>query len=164
MSKLRYGNGVNWLDGSTLGFYLKEKTLTFKEGEKQLIIGDNKITQKEKWKDRFGFKAHAYANYQSSKKMRLIANYIASHKFLLVILSVGSIIFELFGFIVFFNSKYRNIYLISAVLFHLSIGALMGISFRQYRLIALCLIDWNYLLNSISSKYKKLGLSKLIAK
>ena len=161
ISKLRYGNGIKWLDGSTLSFYLKEQTLKYDEGDMQLIIGDSKITDKKKWKDSYGFIAHTYANFQSSKKMNVIANYIASNKFLVVILSIGSVMLELLCFIVFINSKYRNIYLISAIIFHSSIGALMGISFRQYRLICFCLIDWNYLINVLKTYVKKIKLKQI---
>ncbi|MFY0714739.1 HTTM domain-containing protein [Seonamhaeicola sp. NFXS20] len=161
VSKLRYGNGLNWLDGSTLSFYLKEQTLKYKEGQMQLIIGDNKISEENKWKDSIGFKAHAYGNFQLSKKRNAISTYIANNKTLVILLSIGSVLFELLGFIVFINSKYRNLYLISAILFHLSIGALMGISFRQYRLICLCLIDWKSLFNSISALLPTPILSKL---
>lgn len=149
ISKLRYGNGINWLDGSTLGFYLQERSLQYEKGDMQLIIGDNKILEQEKWKDKFGFLAHTYGNYQTLPRWNEIANYIANNKALVIGLSIGSVLFELLGFIVFINSKYRNTYLISAILFHLSIGQLMGISFRQYRLICFCLIDWNLIINSI---------------
>lgn len=154
VSKLRYGNGISWMDGSTLGFYLKERTGKYNNGESQLIIGDNKIESNDKWKDQFGFVGHTYANYQSNKKLNNIAEYIANNKFLVIALSVGSVLFELLGFIVFINSKYRNIYLISAIIFHLSVGSLMGISFRQYRLICFCLIDWDYYLKTLLKWFK----------
>jgi len=151
ISKLRYGHGINWLDGSTLGFYLNERTDLYKKGDVQIIIGDSNIKEEEKWKDKFGFIGHTYANYQTNPKLLAISDYIASNKLLLIALSVGSVLFELLAFIVFIDSKYRNIYLISAIMFHPSIGALMGISFRQYRLICLCLIDWKLILNYIEN-------------
>jgi len=164
ISKLRYGHGINWLDGSTLGFYLKERTYLYKKGDVQLIIGDSNIADENKWKDEMGFIGHTYANYQTSPKLTAIATYVSNNKFLLTALAIGSVLFELLAFVVFINSKYRNIYLISAILFHLSIGALMGISFRQYRLICLCLIDWNLILGYLSEKlkfFKLLNLKKL---
>ncbi|WP_406683909.1 hypothetical protein N1F78_14625 [Seonamhaeicola sp. MEBiC1930] len=159
VSKLRYGNGIKWLDGSTLSFYLKERTLKYNEGDIQLIIGNNDIAKNDKWKDKFGFIAHTYGNFQTLKLNNKIADYIANNKLLVITLSIGSLLFELLGFIVFINSKYRNIYLFSAILFHLSIGALMGISFRQYRLICFCLIDWNSLFKYC---YKKLSVFKFL--
>lgn len=149
ISKLRYGNGVSWMNGSTLSFYLKERTAKYDKGESQLIIGDYKIKDSEKWKDQFGFIAHTYGNFQTNKRLNKIADYIADNKILVITLSIGSVLFELLGFIVFFNSKYRNLYLISAIAFHMSIGSLMGISFRQYRLICFCLIDWDYYLRTL---------------
>ncbi|WOD43384.1 HTTM domain-containing protein [Hwangdonia lutea] len=154
VSKLRYGHGVSWLDGSTLGFYLKERTKNYDANESQLIIGDSKIKENEKWKDEFGFIAHTYGNFQTKKKLNDIAEYIARNKFLVVGLSIGSVLFELLAFIVFINTKYRNIYLISAIIFHLSIGSLMGISFRQYRLICFFLIDWDFYLRFVLKKLK----------
>ncbi len=159
VSKLRYGHGMSWMDGSTLGFYLKERTIKYEGGESQLIIGDSKIKENEKWKDEFGFIAHTYGNFQTNKKLNDIAEYIANNKFLVVALSIGSVLFELLAFVVFINSKYRNIYLISAIVFHLSIGSLMGISFRQYRLICFFLIDWDYYLRFT---FKKLKMQHLL--
>lgn len=155
VSKLRYGNGLQWLDGSTLGFYLQERTDLYKKGDVQIIIGDADTENHLPWKDNLGFIAHTYGNYQTSPNLIAIANYVANNKILLIALAIGSVLFELLAFIVFINSKYRNIYLISAILFHLSIGALMGISFRQYRLICFLLIDWNLILNYVLNKIKK---------
>jgi len=160
ISKIRYG-GINWLDGSTLGFYLKERTDLQKKGDVQLIIGSKSISEEKKWKDKFGFIAHTYANYQTSNSLLKISNYVANNKILLILLSIGSVLFELLAFIVFINSKYRNIYLFSAIAFHLSIGALMGISFRQYRLICLCLIDWNLILNYLKNKSAQIKFFRL---
>ena len=163
-SKLRYGKGTSWMDGSTLGFYLKERTFEYSDGDSQLIIGDNKISKDEKWKDKYGFIAHTYGNFQSSKKMNAVADYIANNKVLIIALSIGSVLFELFGFIVFFNSKYRNLYLISAIIFHMSIGSLMGISFRQYRLICFCLIDWVSFFNFLENRFKQFSFYKQLSK
>lgn len=160
VSKLRYGHGMSWMDGNTLGFYLKERTIKYDGAESQLIIGDGKIKDSEKWKDEFGFIAHTYGNFQTNKKLNAIGDYIASNKTLVIALSIGSVLFELLAFIVFINSKYRNIYLISAIIFHLSIGSLMGISFRQYRLICFCLIDWDYYLRFVFKKLKMQHLLK----
>ncbi|MEL0456419.1 HTTM domain-containing protein [Flavobacteriaceae bacterium SZ-1-7] len=143
VSKLRYGHGAKWLDGSTLSFYLKERTDKYENGTKQIVFSDNQTNSEALWKDEFGFVAHTYGNYQTLKKWNHIADYVANSKFLVILLSVGSLLFELLAFVVFVNSKYRNIYLVSAIVFHMSIGQLMGISFRQYRLICFCLIDWH---------------------
>lgn len=156
VSKLRYGNGLEWLDGSTLGFYLQERTDLYKKGDVQIIIGDGNTENHLSWKDNLGFIAHTYGNYQTEPKLIAISNYIANNNMLLIALAIGSVLFELLAFIVFINSKYRNLYLISAILFHLSIGALMGISFRQYRLICFLLIDWNLILNYFINNIKKL--------
>ncbi len=153
VSKIRYG-GLKWVDGTTLGFYLKERTEKEKKGESQLIIGDHKIKDEDKWKDRFGFIAHTYGNFQNVKKWNERADYIANNRYLVIALAIGSVMFELLAFIAFFNSKYRNIYLVSAILFHMSIGQLMGISFRQYRLICFFLIDWNLIIDTIINKLK----------
>jgi hypothetical protein len=155
ISKLRYGHGLNWLDGSTLGFYLNERTNFYKDGEVQIIIGDSEISKENNWKDKFGFIAHTYGNYQSSPKLIAISDYLKNNKIALILLSIGSVLFELLAFIVFINSRYRNIYLISAMLFHMSIGALMGISFRQYRVICFLLIDWSVIFDYITKKLKR---------
>lgn len=163
VSKLRYGNGVKWLDGSTLSFYLKERSEKYKNGTVQVLIGDKNIKPEDKWKDEFGFIGHTYGNYQTIKKWNNIADYIGNNKILVIALSIGSVLFELLAFIIFFNSKYRNIYLISAILFHLSIGQLMGISFRQYRLICLCLLDWNLILRYFLNYINRINFVKQLS-
>lgn len=162
VSKLRYGDGIKWLDGSTLSFYLMERSEKYKNGSVQILIGDKKIKTENKWKDEFGFIAHTYGNYQTSKKWNNIAEYIADNKILIILLSIGSLLFELSAFFLFFNSKYRNVYLLSAILFHISIGQLMGISFRQYQLICFCLIDWNLIFKYLKNYLIRFNFIKKI--
>ncbi|WP_299554826.1 hypothetical protein [Seonamhaeicola sp.] len=163
LSKIRYG-GLKWMDGSTLSFYLKERTDNYaKQGEAQLVIGDATMPSNKKWKDPFGFVAHTYGNYQTVKSKNAMADYVANNGFLVALLSIGSLLFELLAFIVFINSRYRNMFLITAILFHLSIGELMGISFRQYRLICLFLIDWKLIFDTVIgiAQQKKLKLIRV---
>lgn len=144
ISKLRFG-GTSYLDGETIGFYIQEHTFEYPKGEVKLIIGDSNLSEEEKWKDKYGLQAYAYSNIQSSKKIRKIQYWVSNKPLLLKLITMFSIVFELAGFIVFFGSKYRNIYLLCAIMFHTTIGILMGFTFYQYRLVCLCLIDWKYL-------------------
>lgn len=141
ISKIRYG-GIKWLDGATLGFYMKDRTFAYDKGKKQLIIGDSKLLKSKNWKDDYGFYAHTYGNYQSSRIAINISNKIAGNKMLLIFISISTVILECLGFIIFINSKYRNLYLFSVIFMHTTIGFLMGLTFTQYRVVCLCLIDW----------------------
>lgn len=148
ISKLKYG-GSEWLNGSTLTFYLKNHPSDYNEGSRQLLIGNDQLAEKLKWKDQFAFHAHTYGNYQSNKWLRQSTDWIASRPYLVIFLSYATIFFEIFGFILFVNSRFRNLYLVSAILMHTTIGLMMGLYFNHYRLICFCLIDWSYFLNRI---------------
>lgn len=141
ISKIRYG-GINWLDGSTLGFYMQDRTFEYEKGKQQLIIGNTELSKSKKWKDNYGFYAHTYGNYQSSNLALRISDWIASKEILLIFLSISTIILECLGFIIFINTKYRNLYLFLVIFMHTTIGFLMGLTFTQYRVLCLCLIDW----------------------
>ena len=144
ISKIRYG-GFKWFDGSTLGFYLQERTFEYPEGEKQLIIGNDELKINEKWKDKYGFHGHTYGNYQISPLAHKISDWVSTKKSALIFLSVITVLFELMGFVMFINGRFRNFYLFSAILLHTSIGFLMGLTFTHYRVICLCVIDWSFL-------------------
>jgi hypothetical protein len=154
ISKLRFG-GLEYLDGETIGFYIQERTFEFDNGSHKLIIGDSNLTNEDKWKDKFGLKAYAYSNITSSERIKGIQMYIASSPNILKIITFCSIVFEFLGFIVFFGSKYRNIYLCFAFMFHTVIGLLMGFTFYQYRLICILLIDWRSILNYFNYRFPR---------
>lgn len=141
ISKLRFG-GLDYLDGKTIGFYIQEHTFEYPNGDHKIIIGDSNVKEENKWKDKYGLQAYAYSNIQTSKKIRKIQYWVSNKPNLLKLITIGSIVFELIGFTVFFGSKYRNIYLFCAIMFHTTIGVLMGFTFYQYRIVCLCLIDW----------------------
>lgn len=157
ISKVRYG-GWEWFNGSTLGFYIQEKTAKFEPGEQQLLIGSDEILESDKWKDKFGLRGHAYGNYRTSKVAYDIGVWIVSKKPMLIFLSVTTVLFEVLGFIMFINGRYRNLFLLSAIILHTSIGFLMGLEFTPYRLICICLIDWKSIFKTINSKYKSVRL------
>lgn len=141
ISKIRYG-GWQWLDGSTLTFYLQNHVSKYPEGTKQLLIANDYDASETKWKDGFGFEAHTYGNYQRSDFNEKIADWLITKPSLVSFFALMTLIVEIGGFVVFFNSKWRNAYLITAILMHTSIGVLMGLYFTKYRLICFCLMDW----------------------
>lgn len=153
ISKVRYG-GFKWFDGSTLSFYLQDPTDKYPTGSRQLIIGDDNIKEIDKWKDKYGFIGHTYGNYQVNKTANKIATWISSKPFLVSFFSILTVLLEVSGFVMFFNSRFRNIFLFSIFMMHTTIGFLMGLSFRPYRLICLCLIDWKFLIMNANYQYK----------
>ncbi|MBT8183886.1 MAG: hypothetical protein KJN76_03530 [Eudoraea sp.] len=158
VSKIRHG-GLKWLDGATLGFYLENYVADYPGGEQQLLIANSNADSAKQWKDGIGFEAHTYGNYQYRTSFKKLSNWIAARPVLVIVISVITILFEFAWFIVFINSKYRNIYLLAAIITHTMIGVLMGLYFLHYRFICLCLLDWNQILKTFGGSYgKKLAM------
>ncbi len=152
ISKIRYG-GTDWLDGSTLTFYLQNHSSRYPSGSQQLLIANGFGSQTEHWKDNYGFQAHTYGNYQRSAFNEKIADWLVSKPAVVSFFALMTIIIEVCAFVVFFNSKWRNAYLIMAILMHTSIGILMGLFFTKYRLICFLLLDWRLIINTAKQKY-----------
>lgn len=152
ISKIRYG-GMDWLEGSTLTFYLQNHDSRYPAGSRQLLIANASGTQTEHWKDDYGFQAHTYGNYQRSSFNEKIADWLVSKPALVSFFAFTTILIEVCGFVVFFNSKWRNAYLITVILMHTSIGILMGLFFTKYRLICFLLLDWRGIINTAKQKY-----------
>ncbi len=152
ISKIRYG-GAQWLEGSTLRFYLQNHVSKYPSGTKQLLIANKSDAQTDNWKDGYGFEAHTYGNYQRSKFNEKIADWLVEKPRLVSFFALMTLLIEVGGFVVFFNSKWRNAYLVTAILMHTSIGVLMGLYFTKYRLICFCLMDWKPILSKARKKY-----------
>lgn len=155
VSKIRHG-GAEWLDGATLGFYLENFVADYPSGEQQLLIANDAADSAAHWKDNLGFEAHTYGNFQYRPAFKKLAIWVAARPPLVIAISVITILFEFTWFIVFINSKYRNIYLIAAIITHTMIGVLMGLYFLHYRVICLCLLDWHLMLKTFGGKYGKI--------
>ena len=152
ISKIRYG-GTDWLDGSTLSFYLQNHDYKY-PGSRQLLIANTSQTNTANFKDHYGFQAHTYGNYQRSKFNTNIASWLVSKPAMISFFALLTIVVEVCGFVAFINSKWRNAYLITAILMHTSIGVLMGLYFTKYRLICFLLIDWKLIFQGIKSNYR----------
>ncbi|WP_373518384.1 hypothetical protein [Pricia sp.] len=152
ISKIRYG-GADWLDGSTLTFYLQNHDSRYPAGSRQLLIANASESQTTHFKDNYGFQAHTYGNFQRSAFNEKIADWLVSKPAVVSFFALMTIIIEVCGFVVFFNSKWRNAYLITVILMHTSIGILMGLFFTKYRLICFLLIDWKLIFSTVRQKY-----------
>ncbi|WP_345752394.1 hypothetical protein [Microbacterium rhizophilus] len=139
LSKLRFG-GLGWLNGETLGFYLRG----FTAGSHVYIVGGGPAT----WRDDFGLQMYTYANptfgHYPSGLVAGLADWIAHTPGALVAISVATVCLELSGFLALVP-KLRSAFLVSAILMHTTIGALMGLDFTMYRVIDLFLIEWELL-------------------
>jgi len=156
VSKIRFGGGSNYFDGQTIGFYIQDHTFEYPKGKQKIIIGNsNNLEENDKWKDKYGLQAYAYSNVQTSKSIRGLQEWLYYQPSILKAITIVSLIFELIGFIVFFNSRYRNLYLAFAIIFHASIGALMGFTFFKFQLICFILMDWNAIRDYLFSKKSK---------
>ena len=154
VSKIRHG-GLEWLDGKTLSFYLENYVADFPGAEQQLLIANQEGNSEGLWKDSLGLEAHTYGNYQGKPRYKQLANWLVEHPFWVAVIAIITILFEFAWFTVFINSRFRNAYLILAIITHTSIGILMGLYFLHYRIICLCLLDWKQILNAIGGKYPR---------
>ncbi len=160
LSKIRYG-GLKWLDGQTLTHYLDGSASPFTPGDKPMYISPPDVPEQEKWKDGFGIYSYSYGNRQKSSFRRELAYTIASNKYLIITVSVLTVVFELSGFILLIGGWPRVFYLLGAILMHKSIGALMNLPFVNYQLICFFLIDWKWVYTH-SNPWIKRKLSPLL--
>lgn len=160
LSKLRYG-GVDWLDGKTLSFYIQDKMMDYDDGKKQLLLGRDTNEKDFEWKGKYHLYAHTYGNYNTSAKVRSINTWLGTNKYMMSGISIMTVLLELCGFVVFINPRLRNLYLLSVICMHSVIGLTMGLSFRYYELVCLCLMDWESIYNSVLATNNKLKAGKL---
>ncbi|MDF0708205.1 hypothetical protein [Flagellimonas okinawensis] len=159
VSKLRYG-GIEWLDGSTLSFYIQDKMMDYEEGKKQILMGRSVDENDFVWKGPYGLYSHTYGNYRTSPTNRAFNSWLGSNKFLMSTISILTVLLELAGFIVFVNPRLRNIFLVSVIIMHSVIGYTMGLSFSYYRVICVLLMDWKTVYADLASIYHMLKQRK----
>jgi len=161
VSKIRYG-GAQWLDGSTLGFYIQDHTFDYEEGKKQILLGRSHGSQDDfEWKGKYNLYAHTYGNYNGSPRMRAVNSWLGSHKYVMSLISILTVLLELSGFIVFINPRLRNLYLVSIIGMHSLIGLTMGLGFTFYRIICVLLIDWKIVFHDIKVTRRRMALKRL---
>ncbi len=136
LSKLRFG-GFGWLNGETLGFYLRGLT----SGETVYVIGGGPAT----WRDDFGLQAYAYGNFSFGNyhpaALAGIVDWMAHTPAVMIGISVATVLLELCGFLLFIP-RLRSLLLIGYIGMHTTIGLLMGLPFVEYQIVCLLLIEW----------------------
>ncbi|MDQ8184001.1 hypothetical protein [Pelagicoccus sp. SDUM812002] len=131
VSKLVISEG-KWWDGQTLGYYLGRTQV-----EDYWIADLTDAGPSEEGKPFIRFVDHTYG-FQTTE----IGQWIASFPELLVLLSIGTLIWELSPFLLFFPPLYRNAYLLWSVSMHVGIGLAMKLGFPSYQVYLLLLVDW----------------------
>ena len=160
VSKLRYG-GLKWLDGKTLSHYL-DGSANPKRGDfaPPIFLSDSKVSLEEKWKDGFGLYSYSYGNRQSSPTALKSGRLMAESSYLIMSLSILTVMFELCSFFLLIDKSPRTLYLLGAIIMHTSIGFFMGLTFIQFRIICFLLIDWQWLVKRLSSVKIRLNILK----
>jgi hypothetical protein len=146
VSKLRYG-GFIWLDGKTLAHYLNGNASPYLAGDRPIFMGPAAVPADRKWKDGFGIYSYSWGNKQQSKFWIGAGQKIASSPYLIMGLSVGTVLLELAGFLLLIPGWTRLVYLLSALLMHVIIELLMELTFLKFGVLCLILIDWRWLLS-----------------
>ncbi|GAA1999286.1 hypothetical protein [Microbacterium ulmi] len=136
LSKLRF-SGFRWMDGETLGFYLRGLTA----GNQVYLIGGGPTT----WRDDLGLQMYTYGNYSygnyGSAAMAGIVDWVAHTPAVLIAVSSATVLLEISGFLLFIP-RLRSFMLIAYIGMHTTIGLLMGLPFWDYQIICFLLIEW----------------------
>jgi uncharacterized membrane protein YphA (DoxX/SURF4 family) len=166
ISKLRH-SGLRWADGQTLGFCLSGKSIGApKPAETRdpalpptqperfsLLAGPPHVPPELAWRDGFGLENYLYVVNPEDPEL---GRAVARRPWLLVALSVASLVFELTAPLLLVTRRLRNIYLVGAVGFLMGIYLLMGVNFQTWMVIALCAVDWDWIAESLRA-----GLGRL---
>ncbi|MFB8146047.1 hypothetical protein ACFC1W_04815 [Microbacterium sp. NPDC056003] len=136
LSKLRFG-GLQWLNGETLGFYLRGVTAT----ETVYSVGGGPPT----WRDDLGLQMYTFANprfghYEPAVLANLV-DWMAHTPAVSAAFSIATVLLELAGFLLFVP-RLRSALLVGYICMHSTIGFLMGLPFYEYQIVCLLLIEW----------------------
>ncbi|WP_127473821.1 hypothetical protein [Microbacterium sulfonylureivorans] len=136
LSKLRFG-GFEWLNGETLGFYLRGLTA----GDTVYLVGDGTPT----WRDDFGLQMYTFANprfgqYEPAALAHFV-DWMAHTPAVMAVFATATVLLELAGFLLFVP-RLRSVLLVGYIGMHTTIGLLMGLPFHEYQIICLFLIEW----------------------
>ena len=173
LSKLRHG-GLRWADGQTLGFYLTGGTTwtvapvdagadtavrsVWRAGYSQLS-GPSDAAPAAAWKDGFGIES-----YLLRATPTRLARAIARHRWLVVVLSVSAMLFELSAPVLLLGPWPRTFYLLGAVGFFLGIKFTMRISFAAWIVVCPCAVDWVWLAEQLRSGLPRWPLCRPVAR
>lgn len=158
LSKVRYG-GMAWLDGSTLAHYLDGSASPHLNEIRPMYISPADVPDEAKWKDGFGIYSYSYGNRQAPGFWGEVGLFLAEHRALISALAVGVVIFEMIAPIaLLFGGWVQVLYLIGAIAMHRSIGVLMNLSFKDYQLLCLLLIDWPWVYTKMAGVWHLIKL------
>lgn len=136
LSKLRFG-GFQWLNGETLGFYLRGLTAS----DTVYLVGDGAAT----WRDDFGLQMYTFANprfgHYEPAVLAGAVDWMAHTPAVVAAFSVATVLLELSGFLLFVP-RLRSALLVGYICMHATIGFLMGLPFHEYQIVCLFLIEW----------------------
>jgi len=154
-SKLRFG-GLKWMDGKTLTFYLDGHASPAKQGRiPPMFLSSEDVRPAETWKDGFGLYSYSYGNRQYGSIGRKAAEFVSSIPALIMTLSILTVLFELSSFLIFIDGWPRTIYLLGAIMLHVSISLFMNLDFVSYRIVDFLLIDWIWVFRQLPSLIPK---------
>lgn len=162
VAKLRYG-GPQWLDGKTLTHYLDGSANFYRsEGPPPIFISDKQVSAPEKWKDGFGLYSYSYGNRQASHVGRQIGHFLAGQWYLMVALSLLTLVFELGSIGILVDGWPRTMLLWGALIMHFSIGILLFLPFYPFRILCFFLVDWPWVYRQLTAFLKGKISSRLV--
>ena len=148
LAKLRFG-GLGWLDGQTLGFYLRGLTA----GDVVYNVGGGPST----WRDDFGLQMYTYGNYSYGRygpaALAAVVDWMAHTPAIMSVLSIATVVLELAGLLLFVP-RLRSVLLVGYIGMHTAIGILMGLPFIPYQIVCFLLIEWERVIPFVLSWFE----------
>ncbi len=151
-SKIRFSDG-KWMDGKTLTFYLDGRASVHKKQDVQRIFGPKEVPDEEAWKDGFGPTAHHYMNARKGGFNGRWGKKITELPWLIMMLSAGTLVFELLGPVILLGGWFRFGYLLGAIVMHAAIGFLMHIHFKEFQIVDFFLINWAWAFGYLAKRF-----------
>ncbi|QHT71664.1 HTTM domain-containing protein [Rhodocytophaga rosea] len=148
LSKIRYGS-LQWLDGKTLTHYLNGSASPYVSGSRPIFTSPTYVREEKKWKDGFGIYSYSWGNKQRNKHRLEIGRIIAANSYLMIALSLSTVIFELSSFLLLTTGWPKFLYLLGAIAMHLTIGYLMDLHFFKFQLLCLLLVNWQWVFQKL---------------
>jgi hypothetical protein len=146
VSKLRHG-GVEWLSGKTLVFYMSGKSHSSKI---QQYGSAQDVADERKWKDGFGLEF-----YLLGARAAPLAPFMDRHPFSYAIAALGALSLELLSPLILLGGWFRVLLLLGAAVMHVCIDHLMGITFLNWIVIDLALVDWPWIARAVFAAFRR---------
>jgi hypothetical protein len=114
-----------------------------------MFLTDTNVKAEEKWKDGFGLTSYSYGNRQYNSLGIKAGKLVTGIPAVMVGMALGTVLFELSGFMILIDGWPRTTYLLGAIFMHIAIGFFMNLDFIPYRILDFLLINWFWVVKQL---------------